>query len=263
MDLGLKDKRVLVSAASMGIGRGAAEEFIKEGAKVAICSSTEENISKAAKEIGEKYGTEPLWTVCDINKLEDIEATVNKVKEEFGGIDILVNNCGGPVPGYFEELPEGKWEEAFQQVLMSAVRFTKSVLPMMKEQKWGRIVNVTSQSVKQPVENLILSNSLRSALTAAFKTISNQYGMYGITVNHVAPGFIQTSRLEELAEVRGKKKGISTEEELKQMATEVPMKRIGQPEDMGAIIAFLSSERAGYINGTTIQVDGGIIKSTY
>lgn len=264
MDLGIKGKVALVSASSQGIGKAAAVELMKEGCKVAICSSNKENLIKAAADIKEEVGTvEPYWTLCDINKPEDIEATVANVVKEFGSVDILVNNCGGPPPGYFEDMDDDKWQQGYQQVLMSAVRFTRLVLPLMKKMKWGRIINVTSLSVKQPVDNLILSNSLRSAVTAFAKTISQQYGEYGITINNVAPGFILTSRLYELAVKRAEKENISHEEVLGRMERSNPVKRIGSPEDLGAAITYLASERAGYITGITLQVDGGQIKSTY
>lgn len=263
MDLGIRNKVALVTAASQGIGKAAATELINEGCKVAICSSNKENLMKAAEQIKQETGTEPFWVVCDINNSSDIEAAVENVVKEFGSIDILVNNCGGPAPGYFENMDDEKWKDGFQQVLMSAVRFTRHVLPLMKKKNWGRIINVTSLSVKQPVDNLILSNSFRSAVTAFAKTISQQYGEFGITVNNVAPGFILTSRLYELSQKRSEKEGIPQEEILMKMGNSNPVKRIGKPEDIGAAIAFLASERAGYITGVTLQVDGGQIKSTY
>lgn len=263
MDLGIKDKVVLVTASSMGIGRAAADEFIKEGCKVAVCSSNKDNILKTVNEIKKMYNVDPFWTVCDINKSAEIDKTVKLVEENLGKIDILVNNCGGPVPGYFENLGDDDWNYAFEQVLMSSVRFTRLVLPSMKEKHWGRVINVTSLSVKQPVDNLILSNSLRSAVTAMTKTLSNEYGKYNITFNNVAPGYTLTARLYELAVSRAKESGESHEHVLGQMANNVPMKRLARPDELGAYIVYLASEQAGYITGTTTQIDGGIIKSTY
>ncbi|MCZ7601461.1 MAG: SDR family oxidoreductase [Melioribacteraceae bacterium] len=263
MDLGIKNKTALVVAASQGIGKAAAIELIKEGCNVAICSSNKQNLIEAAGDIKIQTGIEPFWIVCDINKLSDINNVVENVKNKFGTIDILVNNCGGPKPGYFDELNSTNWDDAYNQVLMSTVQFTKLVLPEMKKNKWGRIINVTSLSVKQPVDNLILSNSFRSAVTAFAKTISQQYGEFGITVNNIAPGFILTSRLYELAVKRAEKENVSQKEILARMAKSNPVKRLGTPEEMGATIAFLASDRAGYITGVTLQVDGGQIKSTY
>lgn len=263
MNLGIKGKTALVTASSLGIGRAAVDEFIKEGCNVAMCSSSKDNLLKAVDEIKSLYNVEPFWTVCDINKPADIEKSVNLVKQNYGTIDILVNNCGGPKPGYFETLDDSDWQYAFEQVLMSAVRFTRLVLPGMKEKHWGRVINVTSLSVKQPIDNLILSNSLRSAVTAMSKTLSNEYGKYNITFNTVAPGYTLTARLYELAVSRAKESGESHEHVLAQMANNVPMKRLARPDELGAYIVYLASEQAGYITGTTNQVDGGIIKSTY
>jgi 3-oxoacyl-[acyl-carrier protein] reductase len=263
MDFQLKGKTVLVTASSSGIGRKTAELFIKEGCKVAICSHNKENLLKTALEIKTSYGVEPLWDLCDINKPQDIEDTVNVVRKNLGDIDILVNNCGGPVPGFFEDLYDESWENAFEQVLMSAIRFTRFVLPGMKEKNSGRIINITSLSVKQPVDNLILSNSLRSAVTAFAKTLSNQVGKYNITVNNVAPGYTLTSRLHELSENRAKLSNTTPEKILESMSSDVPLKRLAQPEEVASLIVFLASEQAGYINGQTIAVDGGVIKSTY
>lgn len=263
MDLQLKGKTVLVTASSSGIGRKTAELFIKEGCNVAICSHNKENLLKTALEIKTSYGVEPLWDLCDINEPQDIEDTVAVVRKNLGDIDILVNNCGGPVPGFFEDLYDETWENAFGQVLMSAVRFTRLVLPGMKAKNMGRIINITSLSVKQPVDNLILSNSFRSAVTAFAKTLSNQVGKYNITVNNVAPGYTLTSRLHELAENRAKIANTTPEKILESMSNDVPMKRLASPEEVASLIVYLASEQAGYINGQTIAVDGGVIKSMY
>ncbi len=263
MELHLQGKTVLVTAGSMGIGRAITELFIKEGCKVAICSRNKENLIKTEKEIKSIYNVEPVWEVCDINKVSDIENTIRTVNNNFGNIDILVNNCGGPQPGYFEDLSDENWEEAFIQVLMSAVRFTRFVLPDMKSNNWGRIINITSLSVKQPVDNLILSNALRSSVTAFAKTLSSQVGKFNITVNNVAPGYTLTARLYELAVARAKQSGDSHEHVLAAMANDVPMKRLARPDEIASLVVYLASEQAGYITGTTIGVDGGVTKSTY
>jgi 3-oxoacyl-[acyl-carrier protein] reductase len=263
MNLHLIGKTALITASSAGIGKATAELFIAEGAKVAISSRNKSNLEKAVEEIKTTYGIEPLWEECDINNPTEIEDLVKHVQHNLGDIDILVNNCGGPTPGFFEDLDDEKWEYAFEQVLMSAVRFTRLVLPAMKAKNWGRIINITSLSVKQPVDNLLLSNSLRSAVTAFAKTLSMQEGKHNITVNNVAPGYTLTARLYELAVVRAKRKGVSHEEILSGMAAEVPMKRLARPDEIAAMIVYLASEYAGYITGQTIAVDGGIIKSTY
>ncbi len=263
MKFNLKNKTVLVTASSSGIGRATAELFIKEGAKVAICSRNKENLLKTAAEIKAALNIEPMWVVCDINKLPDIENTVKVVKDSLGDIDVLVNNCGGPAAGYFEDMKDEDWEYGFNQVLMSAVRFTRLVLPGMKAKNWGRIINITSVSVKQPIDNLLLSNVFRSAVTAFAKTISSQIGKYNITVNNVGPGFTLTSRLYDLAVIKAKQSGESHEHVLASMANDVPMKRLARPDEIASLIVYLASEQAGFITGSTIMVDGGIVKSTY
>lgn len=263
MDLKLKNKTVLVTAASTGIGRATAELFLEEGANVAICSSNINKLEKTTKEIYNKYGKEVFYIKCDINDLAEIENTVKIIEEKFGEINILVNNCGGPKPGFFENMNEADWANGYDQVLMSAVRFTKLVLPKMKENKWGRIINITSISVKQPIDNLLLSNAFRSAVTAFAKTISNQLGDFNITINNVAPGYTLTARLEHLAEIKSKEFQSTKEEVLKKMADDVPLKRLGKPEELASLVVYLASKQAAYITGQTIVVDGGFIKSTY
>jgi 3-oxoacyl-[acyl-carrier protein] reductase len=263
LDLNLKNKTVLVTAASTGIGRATAELFLEEGANVAICSSNSVKLERTSKEIFDKYDREVFFVKCDINKLDEIENTVKLVEDKFGSIDILVNNCGGPKPGFFNNLSEEEWQNGYDQVLMSAVRFTNLLLPKMKENKWGRIINITSISVKQPIDNLLLSNVFRSGVTAFAKTLSNQVGEFNITVNNVAPGLTHTGRLDELAGLRAKESKITKEEMLEKMANDIPSKRIAKPKEIASAIVYLASEIAGYINGQTILVDGGFNKSTY
>ncbi len=263
MDLQIKGKNVLITASSAGIGKASAELFIKEGCNVAISSSRKENLLKAVDEIKAQYKVEPLWEVCDINNPKEIEDLVRHFNKSYGDVDILVNNCGGPVPGYFEDLTDENWQHAFDQVLMSAVRFSRLVLPGMKLNNWGRIINITSLSVRQPIENLLLSNSLRSGVTAFAKTLSQQVGKYNITVNNVAPGYTLTSRLYELAVVRAKQRGESHEHVLASMASDVPLKRLARPDEVASMIVYLASEQAGYITGQTMLVDGGLVKATY
>lgn len=260
MKTGLKGKTVLITAASKGLGKATAEAFASEGCQVAICSRTKSILLETSKEIKDKYGIEPLWCVCDINKLKDIEHTYEAVVKEYGSLDILVNNCGGPVPGYFLDLDERDWDHAYEQVLLSAIRFTKLALPEMIKTEWGRIINITSISVKQPIDNLILSNSLRSGVTGFAKTLSTEVAKYNITINNVAPGLTLTNRLYELAVVEAKEKGKSHEEVLAEMAKRIPMNRLALPEEIASVILFLASKNASYLTGTTIQVDGGYTK---
>lgn len=263
MELGLKNKTVLVTASSKGIGRAAAEAFMKENCRVAICSSNKDNLVKTASEIKLALGEEPIWIVCDITKENDIKKTFKIAKDNLGSIDILVNNCGGPPPGRLEEIDFDLWDTAYKEILMSAVRFSKMAIPDMKQKHWGRIINITSIAVKQPESSLVLSNSFRSALTAYTKTLSNEIGQSNITANCVAPGYTLTHRLYELAVDKAKHSGDSHEHILAQMASEVPMRRLARPDEIASMVVFLASEQAGYITGNTIPVDGGFIKSTY
>ncbi len=263
MELNIQGKNVLVTAGSKGIGRATAELFLKEGCNVAISSSNRENLIKAASDIKQTLGVEPFWTVCDLNKVEDINNTFDDITKVMGDIDILVNNCGGPDPGYFDELLDERWYESIEQILMSTVRMTRNFLPGMKVKGWGRIINITSIAVKQPLDYLMLSNSLRSAVTSFAKTLSSEVGKYNITINNVAPGYTLTSRLYELAVEKGKLTGTSHEQVLADLAAELPVRRLASPEEIGSMILYLASERAGFITGNTFAVDGGMIKSTY
>jgi 3-oxoacyl-[acyl-carrier protein] reductase len=263
LDTGLKDKTVLITASSTGIGKAVAELFAQEGCKVAISSRSKENLLSAAQELKDKYSLEPFWSVCDLNKQKDIENTFTAVARNFGTVDILVNNCGGPIPGLFQQLEEEDWNSAYEQVLLSVVRFSKLVLPGMMAKNWGRIINLTSISVKQPVDNLVLSNSLRAGVTGFTKSLSNEVAKFNITVNNVAPGLTLTGRLYELAVIEAKERGKSHEEILVEMAKRVPLNRLARPEEIASVVVFLASKQASYVTGNTIQVDGGYVKSIY
>lgn len=263
MDLGIRGKKALVTASSKGIGKAIVEELVQEGCEVGICSRNREDLMQVVSEIKSKYNFEPFWSICDLNKSKDIERTFNAFLKEYGQIDILVNNCGGPAPGYLIDLDEEKWQSAFDQVLMSAVRLSKFAVADMMKREWGRIINITSVSVKQPINNLMLSNSLRSGLIGFAKSLSNEVGKYNITVNNIAPGYTLTNRLYELAVVRAKQSGVSHEAILADMSKEIPMNRLAGPEEIAAAAAFFASARAGYITGTTLQIDGGLIKGLF
>jgi len=263
MDLGIKDKVALITASSTGIGKAVAEAFAEEGCNIAICSRTKETLIESARDIKNKFQIEPFWGVCDLNHQKDIENFYDAVRKHFGKVDILVNNCGGPIPGFLRDLSEEDWENAFKQVLLSVVRFSNLVIPDMIAQEWGRIINITSIAVKQPVNNLMLSNSLRAGVTGFAKSLSNEFGSKNVTVNNIAPGYTLTHRLYELAVNRAKVSGKSHEEILVEMAKDVPMNRLGGPEEIAAVVVFLASQKASYITGTTIQVDGGSTKAIF
>ncbi len=263
MELGIKGKVALVTASSKGIGRAVAEMLAEEGCSIAICSRNKEELISTAGEIKKKFFIEPLWCVCNLNELKDIETTVESVEKQLGNIDILVNNCGGPEPGSFHELSDKSWQTAFEQVLLSAVRFCNLVVPNMILKEWGRIINITSVAVKQPMNNLMLSNSLRNGLIGFAKSLSNEVAKYNITVNNVAPGYTLTSRIYDLAVNRAKQANKSHEEILVEIAKEIPMNRLASPDEIASTTVFLASRHASYITGNTIQVDGGLIKGIY
>lgn len=246
MDLGLEGRKALVTAASKGLGRACAEALAAEGARVFISSrdpAAIEATGKAIKAAG--------WAAADVSK--DVEGLVEQARAKLGGLDILVVNAGGPPPGTFESTPLENWEVAFRLTLMSAVRLVKAALPDLKKSGQGRIVFITSVSVRQPIGNLTLSNSLRGGVTGLAKTLSRELAPNSITVNCLAPDAILTDRMRQLAAAAGG----DVEEELKRRAAATPMKRFGDPAEFGAACAFLCSAHAGYITGQTIGVDGG------
>ena len=261
MDLGLKNKVALVTAASRGLGRAVAEELAAEGASVIICSRRQETIERVANEIAEVTGATVLGFAADVSNADDVARLVGSALERFGRIDILVTNAGGPPAGPFESFTLEQWETATRLLLHSAVELARQVLPGMKERRSGRILNITSIAVKQPVDNLILSNSLRAAVTGFARTLANEVAPYGITVNNIMPGYTRTERVEELSRMMAAKEKISPEEFVARWEKEIPMGRIGEPREFAALAAFLVSERAGYITGTSIPVDGGWIKA--
>jgi 3-oxoacyl-[acyl-carrier protein] reductase len=261
MDLGLKDKVALVAASSQGLGRAVAEELAAEGASLVLCARDSRTLAETAAAIAESSDAHVLAVPADVTVTEDIKRLVDAGNERFGRIDILVTNAGGPPAGRFEQLTREQWEDAIRLTLLSAVELARLVLPGMKERRWGRIINITSIAVKQPVENLLLSNSLRAGLTGFARTLANEVAADGVTVNNVLPGYTRTERLDELAAMMAEKQGISPGEFRGKWEKEIPMGRLGEPREFAAMVAFLASERASYVTGTSIQVDGGWIKS--
>ena|SRR5436190_4347186 len=261
MDLGLNNKIALVAAASRGLGRAVAEELAAEGASVVICARKQETIERVANEIAALIDARVVGVAADVSKPDDITRLVQSTIDHFGRIDILVTNSGGPPAGPFEAFDLEQWEAATRLLLYSSVNLARAVLPGMKERRWGRILNITSIAVKQPVDNLILSNSLRAGVTGFARTLANEVAQFGITVNNIMPGYTRTERVQELAHMMAVKQGITTEEFVTRWEQEIPMRRIGEPREFAALAAFLVSERASFITGTSIPVDGGWIKS--
>ena len=260
MNLGLEERVAIVAAASRGLGRATAERLASEGMNVAICARNEELLHQAAKEIQGATGAEVLAVPADVSKPEDVERLVSQTLERFGRLDVLVTNAGGPPPGNFFELTDGQWEAAFRLTLMSVVWLCREAIPPMRAQKWGRIVNITSVSVKQPVNNLLLSNSLRLAVIGLAKSLAAELAPYNITVNSVCPGPIATERMEQLLQAQAQMRNISLEEAKAAWTREIPLARLGQPQELADAIAFLASENAGFITGAALQVDGGMVK---
>ena len=263
MDLGLKNKVALVAASSHGLGRAVAEELAAEGASLIICGRNTTDIEHAAAEIEERTGVEVLGLAADVSRPDDVSRLVDSGLTRFGHIDILITNAGGPPTGTFETLTREEWESATRLTFFSAIELARHVLPGMKERRWGRILNITSITVKQPVEGLMLSNSLRAGLTGFARTLANEVATYGITVNNILPGYTRTERVEELATQMAAKQGITAAEFKAKWEQEIPMRRLGEPREFAALATFLVSERASYITGTSFQVDGGWIKSLF
>lgn len=263
MELSIQGKVALVTASSQGIGKGTALSLAREGVHLAICSRNERSIHAAAQEIASETGVKVLPIAADVSKSEDIARIIDTVTREYGTIHILVNNAGGPPTGKVTEIPDGEWEKGVQLTLMSMVRLTRAVLPMMERQRWGRVISLVSIAAKQPIDELLISSTLRPGILGLSKVLANQYGKFGITVNTVCPGYVLTQRMDELSRSRSAERSMSQEEYLTESARNIPIGRLGKPEEIGDVVAFLASERAGYINGANILVDGGQAKGIF
>lgn len=265
MDLGLRGRTAIVAAASKGLGKAVARALAQEGANVAIFSRDEAAIQAAAEEIraAARDGAQVLALAADATSAADVQRVVDATVERFGGVDIVYNNAGGPRPGLFDVLTDEDWEHAFRLNLLSAIRLTRACLPFMRRKKWGRVITGTSTSVKQPIDTLMLSNSIRSATTAWSKTLADQVARDGITVNTLAPGRIDTERVRQIDEDKARRTGKSLEQVAQEEVAQIPMGRYGRPEEFGAAAAFLASEQASYITGTILVVDGGKIRGTF
>jgi 3-oxoacyl-[acyl-carrier protein] reductase len=261
MDLGLKDRVAIVTGSSRGIGKAIAYGLAKEGAKITICARNEDLVKKAAKEIEYLVKTEVLPVKVDLSKKEDIKDMVKATVRKFGRVDILVNNTGGPPSVLFTETSEKNWSEAVNLLLMSVVNCCMEVIPYMKENRWGRIINMTSFAAKQPAERLVLSNTIRAGVLGLTKTLANELAEYGILVNSVCPGWTFTERVMELARSIAEKTGKTSNNVISEWANSIPLRRLAQPEEIANMVVFLASERASYVTGAVIQVDGGFIKS--
>jgi 3-oxoacyl-[acyl-carrier protein] reductase len=261
MDLGLKGKIAFVAAGSKGLGRAIAHELAAEGAALAVNARGVEALDRTCREIESAANVEVLALPGDVSIPEQVDSMVRAAIARFGRIDILVTNAGGPPSGAFENLTPEMWNKAVDLTLLSVVNLTRAVLPGMKERRWGRIINVTSIAVKQPVHGLMLSNSLRSAVTGFARTLANEVAPYGVTVNNLLPGYTRTERVEQLSAATSSREGITREQAVARWEAEIPMGRLGDPREFAAVAAFLASERASYLTAGSIAVDGGWIRS--
>jgi 3-oxoacyl-[acyl-carrier protein] reductase len=257
MDLGLKDRAAFVGGSSKGIGKAIARALAAEGCQVMLSSRDEGNLQQASAEIRDELGVELPYVICDMSKAEDITRAIAATAEKFGRLDVLVNNAGGPPTGAFTDLDDRYWSYAIDQNLLSAVRSVREALPHLKKSGSGRIVNITSVAVKQPIDGLILSNATRLAVVGLAKTLSRELAPNGITVNNVCPGNIATERLMSLIEERSRRTGVPFDEMVAVEEQRVPMGFLGEATDVAGLVVFLASDAARFITGTTIQVDGG------
>jgi 3-oxoacyl-[acyl-carrier protein] reductase len=261
MDLGLKDKPVLVLAASAGIGKAVAREFAAEGAQVMLFARSEARLRQAQQEILTATGIKPRFTVGDLTRREDIQSAVADTVRQYGGIYALVNNCGGPPAGEFGAFDDAGWQKAYELTLLSFVRSIREALPAMKKAGSGRIVNLTSSSTRQVIDGLILSNTFRLGVVGLTKTLSRELAPDNILVNVAGPGKIETDRAVELLKIRAQKAGKRPEELKRAAEAEVPLGRYGQPEELARLVVFLGSEANTYISGQVVLADGGLVRA--
>ncbi len=259
MDLGLKNRTALVTGASKGLGKACSLALAAEGARVAMCARNEPDLLRAAEEIRAKTGTDVRAFAGDVGRAADVTAVAQRALEAFGAVDILVANAGGPPRGSFEQFDDAAWMAAFETLHLSVVRLIREVLPSMRARRWGRIITIQSVSVKQPVEGLLLSNGVRPAVAGLVKSLSADLGQDNILINTVCPGRIMTDRmLGGAGQV-----GLSVEQYLAKVSAEIPLRRVGTPEEFASVVTFLASERASYITGVALQVDGGAVRGIF
>ena len=260
MNLGLRDRVALVAASSQGIGRATAEAFAAEGCRVAMCARNQQTLQDAAEKIRQQHKVEVLTEAFDVTDAAAVSRFVAAVADKFGSVDICVTNAGGPPAKGFLAATLEEWQRALNANFLSTVYFARAVIPHMQKKRWGRIITLTSITTKQPVADLVLSNAVRAAVVGLVKSLANEFGKDGILVNNVAPGFTATDRLKELAATRAAGSGKSEQEIFNGWAGDAPLKRLGEPREVAETIVWLASERASYITGQTVLVDGGVYK---
>ncbi len=263
MDLGLKDKVALVAASTKGLGKASAAALAAEGAEVIINGRDKQNLRDAAEEIKALTGKTPPAIQADVTKADDIDRMFNEIERKFGALHVLVTNAGGPPAGNFRDFNDEQWIKAVELNLMSTVRLIRNAAPGMQKQKWGRIVNIVSLTVKQPADNLLLSNSVRSAIIGLAKSVSKDLARDNVLINNIAPYYVSTKRIDYLMEQTAARLGTTREAAMQSIVKEIPVGRLGTPEEFGNAVAFLCSDKNSYMTGSTIQFDGGAYKGVY
>jgi 3-oxoacyl-[acyl-carrier protein] reductase len=256
MDLGLKDCKAFIAGASKGLGKACAKALAGEGARVFVCSRNAEELKRTAAEVRAAG-----YCAADVSRPAEVKRVMAEAIAALGGLDCLVTNAGGPPTAPFEKAGDADWDIAYQLNLMSAVRLIREALPALKASGRGRIVNLTGYGVKEPMTDLVVSDSVRAGVTVMAKTIASDLAPYGITVNNIAPGPIMTDRLTEILSARAKSLGITPDEQFRRFSETIPVRRMGRPNEIGDLCAYLCSPQAGYLTGQTIVVDGGVNRS--
>lgn len=261
MDLQLSDKKALICAASKGLGLAVAEQLAKEGCDIAICSRNKPELELAQKKL-QNLSQKPIEAIiCDLANPTEVKKLAESLLSKWGNIDVLINNVGGPANSSAEHTSLEQWQKGFEQVFLSTALLTQYLIPAMRKQKFGRVITITSLSVREPIDNLVVSTSMRAAVTTFCKTLAKEVAASGITVNTVLPGVIHTERIENLRRNKAEKAGTTLEYELEQTRTQIPMQRLGQAQELASLVAFLASPLSSYITGENIAVDGGLRKS--
>ncbi len=260
MDLGIRNRVALVAASSQGLGLATAEAFAAEGCRVAMCARNQQTLAAGAEKIRKQHKVDVLTEAFDVTDAGAVKRFVAAVADKFGSVDICVTNAGGPPAKGFLAASLEDWQHAIDANFLSTVYFAREVIPHMQRKKWGRIVTITSITTKQPVADLVLSNAVRAAVVGLVKSLANEFGRDGILVNNVGPGFTATDRLKALAKARSVASGKSEQEIVDAWAADAPLKRLGDPRELAETIVWLASERASYITGQTVLVDGGMYK---